>query len=228
MISNNEQIRNRQFYKHLFSRSAAELDEIIDHAIEFRRKSNKVRKSSMREALTSDPFSRDGGKKLECITESFVRSDGSIYVLASVPVTNTSEADCSSDLSEEASFRPVLRKHLCEGVHYDPNYVRSHTSGRDKNQSLHRKWTEFDVSQDSPFWNPAAYSTFLSGRRSEELGPNAHHEALLERHFQHRDERARGLAGGGQGSHPSPSRLRRRMGVRESAQVEGHLHQSRR
>lgn len=149
MISNNEQISTRQFYKYLFSRSAAELDEIIDHAIEFRRKSNKVRKSSMREALTSDPFSRGGGKKLECITESFVKSDGSIYVSASVPVTNTSEADCSSDLNEEGSLRPVLKKHLREGVHYEPNYVRDRMKDK-MNQSLHRKWTEFDVSQNSP------------------------------------------------------------------------------
>lgn len=147
MISNNEQISTRQFYKHLFSRSAAELDAIIDHAIEFRRKSHKVRKSSMREALTSDPFSRDGGKKLECITESFVRSDGSIYVSASVPVTHTSDADCSSDLSEEASFRPVLRKQLYEGIHYDPKRTRNHKEKVDL--SLHRKWTEFDVRHKS-------------------------------------------------------------------------------
>ena len=155
MSNNNDQISTKQFYKHLFSRSAAELDAIIDHAIEFRRKSHKVRKSSMQEALTSDPSSLNHCKRLECITESFVRGDGSIYVSASIPVTNTSEADCSSDLSDDASFKPVLKKNLHEGIHNDANWVKSDMKRHDKEKkdlSLHRKWTEFDVSVCNHFF----------------------------------------------------------------------------
>lgn len=145
-MSNTDSISREQFYKFLFSRSATELDAIIEHAIEFRSKSKKIRKSAMREALETDPQS----KKLECITESYLKSDGSIYVSAAVPSTSTSEAAFSTDLSEEDCFKPALKKHLNDVIHYDSKWVRKHMNDErakdNMNQSLHRKWTEFDVS----------------------------------------------------------------------------------